>query len=176
MNVENGEILSLVSLPDFDINIRAKLADKKYINKITKGVYELGSIFKTFTIALALDNDIVKPETLIKNIPKSIKCSRYNISDIKDFPKNLSVEDILVRSSNIGTLLIARMIGEEKYKKFLNDTNLQKNPDIELEEVGNPIKFDWNKCKLETVFMDMESPPRHYRLLQFMVFCLMVDI
>ena len=66
MNVENGEILSLVSLPDFDINIRAKLADKKYINKITKGVYELGSIFKTFTIALALDNDIVKPETLIK--------------------------------------------------------------------------------------------------------------
>ena len=151
MNVENGEILSLVSLPDFDINIRAKLADKKYINKITKGVYELGSIFKTFTIALALDNDIVKPETLIKNIPKSIKCSRYNISDIKDFPKNLSVEDILVRSSNIGTLLIARMIGEEKYKKFLNDTNLQKNPDIELEEVGNPIKFDWNKCKLETV-------------------------
>ena len=59
MDVNNGEILSLVSLPDFDINKRANVKDKKYINKITKGVYELGSIFKTFTIALALDNDLV---------------------------------------------------------------------------------------------------------------------
>ena len=58
MDVNNGEILSLVSLPDFDINKRANVKDKKYINKITKGIYELGSIFKTFTIALALDNDL----------------------------------------------------------------------------------------------------------------------
>ena len=55
MDVENGEILSLVSLPNFDINTRANLTDEKYMNKITKGVYELGSIFKTFTIALALE-------------------------------------------------------------------------------------------------------------------------
>ena len=59
MDVNNGEILSLVSLPDFDINKRANVKDKKYINKITKGIFhELGSIFKTFTIALALDNDL----------------------------------------------------------------------------------------------------------------------
>ena len=151
MNVENGEILSLVSLPDFDINIRAAVKDKNYINKITKGVYELGSIFKTFTIALALENDIVKPRTVINNIPRSIKCSGHTISDIKDFPKDLSVEDILIRSSNIGTLMIARKIGEEKYKKFIEETGLLKNPEIQLEEVGNPITFDWNKCKLETV-------------------------
>ena len=151
MNVENGEILSLVSLPDFDINIRAAVKDKNYINKITKGVYELGSIFKTFTIALALENDIVKPRTVINNIPRSIKCSGHTISDIKDFPKDLSVEDILIRSSNIGTLMIARKIGEEKYKKFIKETGLLKNPEIQLEEVGNPITFDWNKCKLETV-------------------------
>ena len=151
MNVENGEILSLVSLPDFDINIRAAVKDKNYINKITKGVYELGSIFKTFTIALALENDIVKPRTVINNIPRSIKCSGHTISDIKDFPKDLSVEDILIRSSNIGTLMIARKIGEEKYKKFIKKTDLLKNPEIQLEEVGNPITFDWNKCKLETV-------------------------
>ena len=123
MNVENGEILSLVSLPNFDINKRADVKDKKYINKITKGVYELGSIFKTFTIALALDNDLVKPDTILKNIPQSVKCSKYEISDIKEFPKNLSVEDILVRSSNVGTLLIARKIGEEKFKKFIDDTD-----------------------------------------------------
>ena len=151
MNVENGEILSLVSLPDFDINIRSNIKDKKYINKITKGVYELGSIFKTFTVALALESNLVKSQTIIKNIPRSIKCSKYKISDIKQFPKNLSVEDILIRSSNVGTLLLARKIGEEKYKKFIEKTNLLKSSDVELEEIGNPINFKWNKCKLETV-------------------------
>ena len=59
MDVNNGEIISLVSLPDFDINERSNIKDKKYINKITKGVYELGSIFKTFTIALALENNLL---------------------------------------------------------------------------------------------------------------------
>ena len=119
MNVENGEILSLVSLPDFDINMRNNLKDKKYINKITKGVYELGSIFKTFTVALALENNLVNSKTIIENIPRSIKCSKYKISDIKDFPKNLSVEDILIRSSNIGTLLLARMVGKKDTKNLL---------------------------------------------------------
>ncbi len=151
MDVANGDIISLVSLPDFDINKRSDVRDKKFINKITKGVYEMGSIFKTFTIALALENNLVTPETIIKNIPRSIKCSKHQISDIKEFPKNLSVQDILIRSSNIGTLIIARKIGKEKFEKFLHDSNLQKYSDIQLEEVGNPIRFDWNKCKLETV-------------------------
>ena len=151
MNVNNGEILSLVSLPNFDINIRANIKDKKYINKITKGIYELGSIFKTFTVALALENNLVTPETVLKNIPQTIKCSKYEISDIKKFPENLSTEEILIRSSNIGTLILARKIGEEKYKKFIENANLLNNPEIQLEEVGSPIKFNWNKCKLETV-------------------------
>ena len=151
MDVENGEILSLVSLPNFDINSRDNFNDKKYMNKITKGVYEFGSIFKTFTIALALENNLVEPKTIIKNIPRKVKCSQHEISDIKEFPKNLSVEDILIRSSNIGTLMIARKIGEEKFKKFISDTKLLKTSEIQLEELGNPISFDWNKCKLETV-------------------------
>tara|TARA_B100001121_G_scaffold310217_1_gene340095 strand:- start:7355 stop:9082 length:1728 start_codon:yes stop_codon:yes gene_type:complete len=151
MDVENGEILSLISLPNFDINSRADLSDKKYINKITKGVYELGSIFKTFTIALALDNKILEPQTIIKNIPRSVKCSNHEISDIKDFPQNLSVEDILIRSSNIGTLMVARKVGEEKFKKFIAKAKLLKTSEIELEEVGKPLRFNWNKCKLETV-------------------------
>ena len=104
MNVDNGEILSLISLPNFDINKRTNVRDKKYMNKITKGVYELGSIFKTFTIALAIEKDLVTPHTIISNIPRSIKCSNHEISDIKD-SKSLSVEEILIRSSNIGTLL-----------------------------------------------------------------------
>ena len=151
MDVESGDILSLVSLPNFDINKREKIIDKKYINKITKGVYELGSVFKTFTIALALENNLVTPETIIKNIPSKIRCSIHEISDIKKFPKNLSVEEILIRSSNVGSVLIARKIGEEKYKQFIESTKLLKSPKIEIEEVGVPHDFNWNKCKLETV-------------------------
>ena len=86
MNVNNGDIISLVSLPNFNINQRAKIEDKKYINKITKGVYELGSIFKTFTIALALENNIVKKDTVIKNIPKKFQCSIHEITDMKRAP------------------------------------------------------------------------------------------
>ncbi len=151
MDVTNGEILSLASLPNFDINSRNTFMDTKYINKITKGVYELGSIFKTFTIALALDKNLVTPDTIIKNIPRSVKCARHEISDIKQFPKDLSVEDILIRSSNIGTLTIAKKIGEKRLKDFIQKSNLLKSPDLQLEEVGTPHKFDWNKCKLETV-------------------------
>ena len=151
MDSENGEVLSLVSLPDFNINKRISLKDKAYMNKITKGVFELGSIFKTFTVALALDEELVESETIIKNIKKNIKCSIHNISDIKDFPDTMTVEEILVQSSNIGTIKIARKIGEEKYKQFLKDLNLFNSPKFELDEIGSPIPFNWNKCKLETI-------------------------
>ena len=151
MNVNNGEVLSLVSLPNFNINKRASIKDKNYMNKITKGVYELGSIFKTFTIALALEKNLVSPETIIKNIPRKIKCSIHEISDIKQFPKDLSVEDILIRSSNIGTLMLAKKVGEQNFKEFIEKTNLLNTPKFELEELGTPLKFNWNKCKLETI-------------------------
>ena len=151
MNVNNGEVLSLVSLPNFNINNRANITDKNFINKITKGVYELGSIFKTFTIALALEKNLVSPETIIKNIPRKIKCSVHEISDIKQFPKDLSVEDILIRSSNIGTLMLAQKVGEHDYKKFIKETKLLNTPELEIEELGTPLSFEWNKCKLETI-------------------------
>ena len=151
MDVNNGDIISLVSLPDFNINQRIIIKDKKFINKITKGVYELGSIFKTFTIALALEHKLVDTNTIIKNIPKKIRCSIHEITDMKEHPKNLSVEEILVRSSNVGSVLLAKKIGEENYKKFIKETKITQNPIIELEEVGVPHKLKWNKCKLETV-------------------------
>jgi cell division protein FtsI (penicillin-binding protein 3) len=151
MNVNNGEVLSLVSLPNFNINKRENITDKNYINKITKGIYELGSIFKTFTVALAIEKNLVTSQTILKNIPRKIKCSIHEISDIKEFPKNLSVEDILIRSSNVGTLMLAQKIGEKDYKNFINETNLLSKPDFQLEEVGSPLSFNWNKCKLETI-------------------------
>ena len=98
-------------MPNFNINKRLSVKDKQYTNKITKGVYELGSIFKTFTIALALENDLVTSKTIIQDIPRSIKCSINKISDMKEHPKNLSVEEILIRSSNVGSVILARKIG-----------------------------------------------------------------
>jgi cell division protein FtsI (penicillin-binding protein 3) len=151
MDVNNGEVLSLVSLPNFDINKRARITDKNYINKITKGVYELGSIFKTFTVALALDKNLVSPSTIIKDIPRKIKCSIHEISDIKKFPNNLSVEEILIRSSNVGTVILSKKVGEQDFKDFIKKTNLLNTLDFELEEVGTPLSFRWDKCKLETI-------------------------
>ena len=98
-----------------------------------------------------MNEGLVNHQTIIEDIPRSIKCSKYTISDVKEFPKNLSVKDILVRSSNIGTLLIARKIGEEKFKQFLERTKLLKSPNLQIEEVGHPLSFKWNKCKLETI-------------------------
>ena len=151
LDVNNGDIISLVSLPNFDINQRTTIKDKKFINKITKGVYELGSIFKTFTIALALEHELVDTNTIIKDIPKKINCSIHEITDIKEHPKNLSVEQILVRSSNVGSVILAKKIGEKNYRQFIKKSKITKSPEIELEEVGVPHKLKWNKCKLETV-------------------------
>ena len=151
LDVNSGEIISLVSLPNFNINQRNTITDDKYINKITKGVYELGSIFKTFTVALALENNLVDTNTIIKNIPRKINCSIHEITDMKEHPKNLTVEEILVRSSNVGSVFLAKKVGQEKYKEFIEQTKLTKNPSIELEEVGSPHQLKWNNCKLETV-------------------------
>ena len=151
MDVNNGEIISLVSLPNFDINQRSTIKDKKYINKITKGVYELGSIFKTFTVALVLEKKLANTNTIIKNIPKKIKCSIHEITDMNEHPKDLTVEEILVRSSNVGSVILAKKVGEKNFKEFISDTKLTQNPKIELEEVGVPHELKWNRCKLETI-------------------------
>ena len=75
MDVNNGDVISMVSLPNFNINQRETIIEKKYINKVTKGVYELGSIFKTFTVALALEHELVDTDTVVQNIPRKIRCS-----------------------------------------------------------------------------------------------------
>ena len=151
MDADNGEVISLVSLPDFDLNKREKINADEFTNKITKGIFELGSIFKTFTVALALDESIVTPSTIIKNIPNTVKCSKHEISDMKKFPNEMSVEEILIKSSNVGTLKIARMIGQNKFESFIEKLNLNSRADLELGELGTPHSLKWNKCKLETI-------------------------
>ena len=108
MDVENGEILSLVSLPDYDLNQRVSISDNIYTNKITLGVYELGSVFKTFTIAAGLENKVINPNTIFKNLENSLTCDKYTITEHDKLPKNLSAEQILIRSSNIGAVRIAQ--------------------------------------------------------------------
>jgi cell division protein FtsI (penicillin-binding protein 3) len=150
MNVENGEILSLVSLPDYDLNQRISISDNIYTNKITLGVYELGSVFKTFTIAAGLENETIKPDTIFKNLENSITCDKYTITEHDNLPKNLSAEQILIRSSNIGAVRIAQKIGAEKFKDFLNTLGLLEKINFDLGEIGTPLSFRWGKCKLAT--------------------------
>ena len=150
MDVENGEILSLVSLPDYDLNKRASIEDRNYINKITLGVYELGSVFKTFTIAAGLENNLISPKTIFDNLENSLTCDRFRISEHDKLPKSLSTEEILIRSSNIGAVRVAQKIGIEKYKEFLNTLGLLDTINFDLEEIGTPLSFKWGKCKLAT--------------------------
>ena len=152
MNINNGEILSLVSLPDFNINKREKITDIKFINKITKGVYELGSIFKTFTIAGAFNEKIINPNTKFENLPKSINCAGRKISEYDlEIPSTLTAEQILIRSGNIGSVRIAQKMGIEKTKNFLKSLNLLYPIKFDLEEIGKPLPIKWGKCKLATV-------------------------
>ena len=150
MDVQNGEILSLISLPDYDLNKRISISDDIYINKITLGVYELGSVFKTFTVAAGLENKVINPNTIFRNLENSLTCDKYTISEHHKLPKNLSTEQILIRSSNIGAVRIAQKIGIEKYKNFLNSLGLLNRVDFDLEEIGTPLPFRWGKCKLAT--------------------------
>ena len=151
MNINNGEILSMVSLPDFNLNKREKIKDVNYINRASKGVYELGSVFKTFTIAAALNEEIIEPETEFKNLPKSTTCAGRPIREYDmEIPSNLTAEQILIRSGNIGSLRIAEKIGIEKFKSFLENIGILNKIDFDIEEVGEPIPFKWGKCKLAT--------------------------
>tara|TARA_Y100000591_G_scaffold331122_1_gene364064 strand:- start:20041 stop:21711 length:1671 start_codon:yes stop_codon:yes gene_type:complete len=151
MKSDNGEILSLLSLPDFDLNKRQLLDDKNLINRATKGVYELGSVFKTFTYAAGLNEGLIEPDTEFRDLEKKIFCSKFPIREYdKKIPSNLTAEEILIRSGNIGSVRIAQKVGEEKFKKFLSDLGLLTTLDFDIEEIGKPLELKWGKCKLAT--------------------------
>jgi len=151
MNVNNGDIFSLISLPDFDLNKREDIQDLNYTNIITKGVYELGSVFKTFTLAAAFNEGIIEPDTEFKNLEKKLICAGNFIEEYdKKMPSKLTAEQILVRSSNIGSIKIAQQLGIEKFKLFLEKIGILNKIEFDIEEVGQPLDFIWGKCKLAT--------------------------
>ena len=152
MNIKNGEILSLVSVPDFNLNSRDDITDINYINRATKGVYELGSVFKPFTIAAGLNNNLISPSDIFLDLEKKLKCGGRTISEYdEDLPKDLSVEDILIYSSNIGSVKIGQIVGQEKLKNFLEKIGILGRLNFDIEEIGNPLPFKWRNCKLKTV-------------------------
>ena len=150
MDINSGQVLSSISLPDYDLNKRILIDKDIYTNKITKGVYELGSVFKTFTLAAGLENKKIKSSTIFKNLESKIYCAGRKISEHDDLPKDLSAEQILIRSSNIGAVRIAQKVGIQKYKDFLNSLELFQKINFDLEEIGTPLPFRWGKCKLAT--------------------------
>ena len=151
MNVNNGEILSMVSLPDFNLNKRENIKDVNYINRATKGIYEFGSVFKTFTIAAGLNEELIETDTEFTDLPKKIYCAGKPIGEYDDkIPSDLTVEQILVRSGNIGSVRIGQKIGKEKFKSFLKNIGVLNKIEFDIEEVGQPITSKWGKCKLAT--------------------------
>jgi cell division protein FtsI (penicillin-binding protein 3) len=151
MNINNGNILSLISLPDFNPNERQNITDVNFINRVTKGTYELGSVFKPFTFASALNEELIKPETEFLDLPKSISCDKHQIGEYDNkIPSDLTAEQILIRSGNIGSVRIAQLVGPEKHKLFLKKVGVLSSIDFDIEEVAPQKDYNFGKCKLAT--------------------------
>ena len=152
MNINNGHILSLISLPDFNPNERQNLTDVNFINRVTKGTYELGSVFKPFTFASALNENLIKPETEFLDLPKSINCDKHRIGEYDNkIPTDLTAEQILIRSGNIGSVRIGQKIGSNKHKSFLEKIGVLSQINFDIDEVAPQKNYNFGKCKLATV-------------------------
>ena len=139
MDSKTGEIMSLASFPKFNPNLRPRNLFKNdpsnspIFNRAVQGIYELGSVFKIFPVALGLDTKLIETDTKF-NTHNPIRISGRTISDHKYFGPNLTVEDIIIKSSNIGTVRIAQKIGSNNIKKFYEDLGLLDSTTLELPE------------------------------------------
>lgn len=139
MDVNSGEILAATSLPDFDPNqVKYNPTAPEMFNRVTLGVYEPGSTFKIFTTAILLD---LKKPSLSKQYDavNPIREGRFTIRDFHPEKRALTIPEVFMVSSNIGTAHMAQDIGTTEFKKALSDFGLMKKPVFEIEEVGSPI-------------------------------------
>ncbi|HEY3916684.1 MAG TPA: penicillin-binding protein 2 [Stellaceae bacterium] len=138
MNVNTGEVLALVSLPDFDPNDPGASPTENLFNRVTLGTYEIGSVFKIFTVAMALDDHVTTLEGGY-DASHPISIGRFTIHD--DDPQNrwLSVPEIFKYSSNIGAAKMAVDVGADRQRDFLAKLGLLKAPNFELPEIGAPL-------------------------------------
>ncbi|MDH3262480.1 MAG: penicillin-binding protein 2 [Paracoccaceae bacterium] len=139
MDAQSGEVISLASLPDFDPNDRpvpptsGDPSDSPLFNRAVQGVYELGSTFKIFAVGQALELGLVTPETMI-DTRSPMTYGRHRISDFRNYGPQLSVTDVIVKSSNVGIARIAMQIGGERQRAFLDGLGLLAPTALELAE------------------------------------------
>ncbi len=158
MDAETGELIALASLPDFDPNDRPAPPtegapdDSPIFNRAVQGLYELGSVFKIFTVAQAMDLGLVNPSTII-DTRGPIKWGKYKIRDYRNYGSELSTTKVLVKSSNIGTARIAQMIGVNRQKEFYGQLGLLDPSPVELIEAPKvkPLTQRWSELTLMTM-------------------------
>ena len=151
MDAHNGEILGMVSLPDFDPGAMKKVAADRLFNRATLGVYEMGSTFKAFTTAAALESGTANLADTY-DASKPLRVARFTIND--DHAKNrwLSVAEIFQYSSNIGSARMALDMGTERQQQFLKSLGLLDRPSLEIPEVGAPmVPRPWREISTMTI-------------------------
>ena len=150
LDVKSSEILAMNSLPQFNPNQIHKMNKKMEFNNATLGVYELGSIFKSLTVARALDKNIVSENT-IYNATKPLKEGKYIIHDYKPQKRPLKVSECILYSSNICFAQIGKDLGEKNIKEYSTKMKLFYKAEIEIPEVGKPLfPSIWRKTNLMT--------------------------
>lgn len=159
MDAHTGEIVAMTSAPTFDPNDRpapaltGDPADSPLFNRAVQGLYELGSVMKVFAVAQAIELGVVTPETMI-DTRGPITYGRFRITDMHHMPPSMSVTDVLVESSNVGTARIAQLIGPERQRAFLQNLGLLDAMPLELPEVGrvHPLFDDrWSDLSMMTI-------------------------
>jgi len=151
LDAKNGEVLALVSLPDFDPNTSNGDLGLNGFNRATKGVYEMGSTLKLFATASALDSGVVGISDGY-DTSEPIKAARFTINDLHGKKRWLSIPEILVYSSNIGTAKMALDIGADRQKSYLRKFGMLDPAQIEIPEVGTPLYPDrWSEISAMTI-------------------------
>ena len=138
LDIRTGEIVAMASLPDYDPNNPVGALEKDNLNRMTTGVFEMGSVFKTFTSAMALDAGLVRPETMIDARGK-LRIGRHSIGDYHGENRMLTVEEVFTYSSNVGTGRMALMAGPDYQQAFLKKLGLLDRLRTEVPESGAPI-------------------------------------
>jgi cell division protein FtsI (penicillin-binding protein 3) len=138
MDAHNGEVIALVSLPDYDPrDFNAANRDAQF-NRATLGLYEMGSTFKLFTAAMALDANIIAMDS-VYDARTPLTVARYTIDDYHAEKRWLTVPEILIHSSNIGAAKIALDAGTALQQEYLHRLGLLTPLPLELPEVGQPM-------------------------------------
>ncbi len=138
LNVHTGEIVAMASLPDYDPNNPVDALKPDRLNRVSAGMFELGSIFKSFTFAMAFDSGLVKMGDSI-DATNAIRVGRFTINDFHGKHRVLTVPEVFIYSSNIGTARMALKVGAEGQQAYLKRYGFFDRPAIELPEVGLPI-------------------------------------